>query len=75
MDARRRAALEEAHLHLLQADLQLKRAIARGEVAPTPVVRAAQDTIRAAAQKFSALLAETDAPPAQVIPFPPRGAR
>ena len=69
-----REALERAHLHALQADLELKRAIAGGLPVTADVARA-QETVRALTRRLAARLAETDAAPAQVIPFPPRGAR
>ncbi len=74
MDAMDREALERAHLHALQADLELKRAIAGGLPVDADVARA-QAFLRALTQRLAARLDATDGAPAQVIPFPPRGAR
>lgn len=74
MDARRRAALEDAHLHLLQADLELKRAIAQG-LPVDDLVRAAQRCMHTLTADLARMTAEGDGPVAEVIELRPRGGR
>lgn len=70
---RDREGLERAQVHVLQADLELKRAIARGEVSASDEgVRRAQATMRQLSRHLAAKIAASDAPVARVLLFPPR---